>query len=140
MKTGYIQIFSNQAATFNHPKNYDEKVKVRAFEFSEVPEWVLQSVMFKALTKSNKIRLINGKSDISKIEEAGKIESGKITEAIDTAETTPETVETAAVAENNPDPYANLKNKQLYDLCVERGIDVEMHQSRRYYLDKLNQQ
>lgn len=137
MKTGYIQIFSNQAATFNHPKNYDEKVKVRAFEFSEVPEWVLQSVMFKALTKSNKIRLINGKSDISKIEEAGKIESSKITEAIDTAEITQET---ATETEKNEDMYANMKNKQLYDLCVERGIDVEMHQSRRYYLDKLNQQ
>lgn len=34
--------------------------------------------------------------------------------------------------------YSNMKAKELYDLCVERGIEVEAKKSKEYYIEKLN--
>lgn len=33
--------------------------------------------------------------------------------------------------------YSNMKAKELYDLCVEKGIEVETKQSKEYYIEKL---
>lgn len=33
--------------------------------------------------------------------------------------------------------YSSMKVKELYDLCVERGIEVEVKQPKQYYIDKL---
>lgn len=33
--------------------------------------------------------------------------------------------------------YSNMKAKELYDLCVERGIEVEAKKSKEYYIEML---
>lgn len=35
--------------------------------------------------------------------------------------------------------YTTMKAKELYDLCVEKGIDVEAKKSKEYYIEKLNE-
>lgn len=35
--------------------------------------------------------------------------------------------------------YTNMKAKELYDLCVEKGIEVEAKKSKDYYIEKLNE-
>lgn len=35
--------------------------------------------------------------------------------------------------------YASMKAKELYDLCVEKGIEVEAKKSKEYYIEKLNE-
>ena len=35
--------------------------------------------------------------------------------------------------------YTNMKAKELYDLCVEKGIEVEAKKSKEYYIEKLNE-
>lgn len=35
--------------------------------------------------------------------------------------------------------YSSMKAKELYDLCVERGIEVEAKKPKDYYIEKLNQ-
>lgn len=35
--------------------------------------------------------------------------------------------------------YSNMKAKELYDLCVERGIEVEAKKTKDYYIEKLNE-
>lgn len=126
MRTGYIQIFSEQAATFNHPKDYNTKVSVNAFKFEEVPEWVMDSAMFNLLTKARKLRVINGKNDVAKVE----IANGKISKE--------NTIEAMEKAEEKEVDYTSMKAKKLYELCVEKGIEVEPQQSKDYYLEKLN--
>lgn len=132
MKTGYIQIFSEQAAKFHHPKDYNITASVKAFEFAEVPEWVMQSRIYKLLVSDKKIRLIEGKKDVAEVESAnGKISRQDVVDAIDSVD------ETEATEENEID-YSAMKAKQLYDLCLERGIEAEKQQSREYYINLLN--
>lgn len=35
--------------------------------------------------------------------------------------------------------YSSMKAKELYDLCVERGIEVEAKKPKDYYIEKLNE-
>ena len=35
--------------------------------------------------------------------------------------------------------YANMKAKELYDMCIEKGIEVEAKKSKDYYIEKLNE-
>ena len=39
--------------------------------------------------------------------------------------------------QNNDVDYSNMKAKELYDLCVEKGIEVEAKKSKEYYIEKL---
>lgn len=41
------------------------------------------------------------------------------------------------VVEDSSDPYANMKPKQLYELCVKQGLEVEAKQTPEYYKEKL---
>ena len=36
-------------------------------------------------------------------------------------------------------PYEGMKAKELYDLCIERGIEVEQKKSKEYYIEKLTE-
>ena len=40
--------------------------------------------------------------------------------------------------QEGPD-YSSMKAKELYDLCVEKGIEVEAKKSKEYYIEKLNE-
>ena len=35
--------------------------------------------------------------------------------------------------------YSGMKAKELYDLCVEKGIKVEAKKPKEYYIEKLNE-
>ena len=35
--------------------------------------------------------------------------------------------------------YSGMKAKELYDLCIEKGIEVEAKQPKDYYIEKLNE-
>ena len=54
-------------------------------------------------------------------------------EVTDTQEPEGESTESGEV------DYANMKAKELYDLCVEKGIEVEAKKSKEYYIEKLNE-
>ena len=128
MRTAYIQVFSEQTAKFHHPKNYEITASVRAYEFSEVPEWVLDSTLYQLLSADRKIKLIESKKDVAQVDEVnGKISKESLADAIDSVEQT----------EENEVDYSAMKAKQLYDLCVEKGIEAEKQQSREYYINLL---
>lgn len=133
MRTGYIQVFSEQTAKFHHPKNYEITASVRAYEFSEVPEWVLDSTLYQLLSADRKIKLIESKKDVAQVDEVnGKISKGSLADAIDSVD-----INADEVVEENEVDYSAMKAKQLYDLCVEKGIEAEKQQSREYYINLL---
>ena len=133
MRTGYIQVFSEQTAKFHHPKNYEITASVRAYEFSEVPDWVLDSTLYQLLSADRKIKLIESKKDVAQVDEVnGKISKESLADAIDSVD-----INADEVAEENEVDYSAMKAKQLYDLCVEKGIEAEKQQSREYYINLL---
>nr|DAI25117.1 MAG TPA: hypothetical protein [Caudoviricetes sp.] len=138
MKTGQVQIFSNQTTVFNHPKDYNTKFKVRAFEFSYAPDWVLDSAMYKALEKSKKIKLIGSRADVAEIEMNGKVKSNEIDKALDSnEEVVKKNVEEINVDDNELQTYHEKSSKELYNLCLEKGIQVESKKPKEYYINKL---
>lgn len=130
MRTGQVQIFSNQTAVFNHPDDYETKFRVRAYEFTYAPDWILKSRMYKALLDSNKIKLIESNSDIAKIEINGKIESKEINEALNNTEN-------LNISDNDLQSYSEKSSKELYNICLEKGIQVESKKPKEYYIEKL---
>jgi hypothetical protein len=135
MKTGYVQIFSNQSATFNHPNDYETKVRVEAFKFEDVPEWVLESKMYKLLVKSNKIKLITGKEDVASVEKAnGKLKHAEINEALNNQDN----AQGSDSVSEQPIDYSNMKASELYNLCLEKGIKADIKQSKDYYINLLS--
>lgn len=48
----------------------------------------------------------------------------------------PEETEEEWPDEEQPD-YSSMKARELYDLCIERGIDCETRMSKQYYIDLL---
>ncbi len=127
MKTGYIQVFSNQSATFNHPNDYETKCKIDAFKFVNVPEWITDSLMYKNLEKQGKIKLIRDRKDVAEIEINGKITNTEISNAINN---TPEN----SVEEID---YTHMKSSELYKLCIEKGLEAEPKRAAEYYINIL---
>jgi len=142
------RVFSKQAATFNHPKDYETTASVEALVFAEVPDWVMDSGMFKLLEKSKKIEVIVSRADIAKVEKSnGKdiMKSlGETSDEVvvpgadlkeDKVETEDEEAETEAEVE--VEEYEKMTAKQLYKLCTKKGLEVEAQQNKDYYLEKL---
>lgn len=88
------------------------EVKTQPGGFHTVPDWVVRDQMFKWGVADG---------DITVMEEPKSVAVG-----FTTPESTP--------AE---DPYKDFTNKQLYELCVEKEIEVEAKQPRAYYIEKL---
>lgn len=128
METNSILFFSNQAAIFNHPKDYNTKCHIGVEEFKYLPEWVLESTMFKLLKKENKIRVAGSKKDQIEMEMNG-------------LQTQTENIEppTSAELDNKLTSYAGMKKRELYDLCVEKGLEPEDQRSKDYYVGLLSQ-
>lgn len=125
--TNKVQVFSNQAAIFNHPKDYQTKCSVNAYEFTWLPDWILQSTMYKGLDKMGKIKIVDNAHDQIQLEQDGKIKEEKHdTQPITTAELDNAMVE-----------YNDMKSKELYDLCLSRGLQVEKQRSKDYYIGLL---
>ncbi len=140
-RTGYITIFSDQAATFNHPDDYTVTSIIEAYKFEEVPDWVSKSRMFELLTKSKKIKVVEGKKSVAEIDNAnGKVKNTEVSAALDAIESETDLTSDEALEEDkdNTLDYTHMKSKELYEICVEKGIEVEAKQPKEYYIDKLS--
>lgn len=140
MSTGQVQIFSNQTSTFNHPNDYKTKFRVNAFEFCYAPDWILESKMFKLLTKDNKIKVINTKSDVAQIENVGSIKAEKINNTlndVENANNKSNANENVNISDAELQSYSEKTARELYDLCMSKGINVESKKPKDYYLKKL---
>ena len=137
MKTGQVQIFSNQSATFNHPNDYSLKFRLKAFEFTYAPEWILESEMYKALKKDGKIKLIKSSADVADIETKGKVDNKNINDALNSTNETQSKENKVNLTDNELKEYSEKTARELYDICVEKGIEVESKKAKEYYLEKL---
>ena len=72
-------------------------------------------------------------SEVETDEEEEVIEPELINEGEGTGEVQEGTQEEDAVVD-----YSSMKAKELYDLCVEKGIEVEAKKSKDYYIEKLS--
>lgn len=112
-----MRIFTKKAFAFVNPDAGDlmdlkdataAEVKTQPGGFHTVPDWVQFDQMFKWA-------LADG--DITVMEEP------KSTVVV--------------MPQESSDPYKDMSNKQLYDMCVEKEIEVEAKQPRAYYIEKL---
>jgi hypothetical protein len=53
-----MRLFSKASLQFNHPKDNSIKAVVRAGQFSTVPDWVVDSAMFKLASADETITVI----------------------------------------------------------------------------------
>lgn len=137
MKTGQVQIFSNQSATFNHPNDYNTKFRVKAFKFVYAPDWILESSMYKSLKKDRKIKLIKSSADVADIETKGKVDNKNINDALNSTNETQSEENKVNLTDNELKEYSEKTARELYDICVEKGIEVESKKAKEYYLEKL---
>ena len=137
MKTGQVQIFGNQSATFNHPNDYSLKFRLKAFEFTYAPEWILESEMYKALKKDGKIKLIKSSADVADIETKGKVDNKNINDALNSTNETQSKENKVNLTDNELKEYSEKTARELYDICAEKGIEVESKKAKEYYLEKL---
>ena len=136
---GNVTVFSNKSANFNHPKDYSTVVNVRALTFETVPDWVLDSKMFQLLKKENSIRIIESNKDLKDVEVAGKVKSKEIFDAVKeeiaVAEVAAEVEEDEVEVETSD--YSQMSSKQLYTICVEKGLNVEPKLKKEDYIKVL---
>ena len=126
-----IQVYIEQRAIFNHPANYSIEYEVAPYVFTEAPDWVVDSAMWRLLEKDRKAKVIGSAKDISTIDKAdGKISKQEISKAIETAEE-------SSVNDNELTMLSNKKAKELYEICVEKGLKVEPQKTKAYYLKAL---
>jgi hypothetical protein len=140
---GNVTVFSNKSANFNHPKDYSTVVNVRALTFETVPDWVLDSKMFQLLKKENSIRIIESNKDLKDVEVAGKVKSKEIFDAVkETVAATAVEVEVDELVEEDEvevetSDYSQMSSKQLYTICVEKGLNVEPKLKKEDYIKVL---
>lgn len=128
MVTNNVLFYSEQAAIFNHPADYNTKCSIAVKEFKYLPEWVTESTMFKLLKKENKIRVAGNAKDQIEMEMNGlQVESKPIE------------LPTSAELDNKLSSYTGMKKRELYDLCVEKGLEPEKERSKDYYIGLLSQ-
>lgn len=143
-----ITVFSNKTAVFNHPKDYSITHEVAAFDFAKVPGWIVESTMFKLLTKDNAIRVIESNKDLKDVELSGKANKKDIFENTEKPAGDDLEVDKDGESEDSEDDegegassegldFSEMTKKQLYGLCVERGLEVEPKKNKEFYLEAL---
>ncbi len=65
-----MRIFARQALRFDHPQKAEAPVFVRALDFSDVPDWVAESMMFKWAEEEGTVMRVDSKADEMKAENA----------------------------------------------------------------------
>lgn len=137
---GNVTVFSNKSANFNHPKDYSTVVNVRAFTFETVPDWITGSKMFQLLDKEGSIRIIESNKDLKEVEIAGKIKGKEVFSApkeIVADEAAVEEVVEDDTEEVETSDFSQMSTKQLYNLCVEKGLNVEPKLKKEDYIKVL---
>jgi hypothetical protein len=120
-----MRIYSKKAFCFQNPNvasivGLDEKqlkqtlVHVRAMDFVEVPDWVVEDAMFNWAVQDGDIEVLDKKM------------------LVGGAPVSP--------ASEDVKDFQDMKAAQLYKLCVERGIECEERKSKDYYIELLEAQ
>lgn len=148
---GNITVFSNKTVNFNHPLDFSRVVNVKALSFETVPDWIVDSKMFKLLKSEGSIRIINSNKDLREVEAEGKVKGKDIFEA--TKEEMIEKEEEAQFArereieveeetkeEKEIVNFSDMTSKQLYNLCIEKGLNVEPKQKKEVYVKLLTEE
>ncbi|NRS20596.1 hypothetical protein HP398_29695 [Brevibacillus sp. HB1.4B] len=61
-------IFSKKAFQFDHPAGQEPAVVVRAHDFTEVPDWVKKSSMFKLASQTSDVTVTESKQSVKDAE------------------------------------------------------------------------
>lgn len=153
-RSGMISIFCNKSVKFRHPKDRDVFAVVRDHDFVTAPSWIVDTSLFKMLEKEGSIKLIKSSSDAKGIETKGKVSKEELDKFDDVVipepmsggkEELPDPEEVEEVEEVNEskdeeafDPYEGMTAMDLYNKCIEEGLDVEKKKSKKYYINELN--
>lgn len=125
-----IQIFSEQRAKFVNPADSEVSFTVAPFIFTYAPDWVQETLLWKLLSQDKKIRLINSAKDA--IEAKYEQVENEVP-----AEPVKEEKE-SKLSDTELEDYSKMKAKDLYEICISKGIEVEPKLSKAYYLEQLS--
>lgn len=125
-----IQVFSEQRAKFVSPVDNEITFTVAPYVFTNAPDWIVDTLLWKLLEGDNKIRMIGTAKQA--IEAMAKVDE-KV--SIKEAESK---VEEQEINDNELVDYSKMKAKDLYEVCISKGIDVEPKLSKAYYLEQLS--
>lgn len=131
MKNTQIQVFCTKSIKFVHPKDANVTHLVQNHTFTYAPAWIKDTDIFKALQKEQNIKVIESAKDLKETEMSGKILAQKMQEDFPTV-ADEEDVDTSG------GQFDGMSAKQLYNACIERGIEVAEKQRKSYYVEKLS--
>ena len=126
-----VQVFSEQRAKFVNDQDSEITFTVAPFIFTYAPDWITKTLLWKLLMKDNKIRIIGSAKDA--IEATAKVE-----EKISYEKAEEQAESEVKISDNEIDQYSKMKARELYEVCVSKGIEVESKQSKAYYLEQLS--
>lgn len=124
-----IQIFSEQKAKFESG-DPDITFTVEPLIFTFAPDWITDTLLWKLLEQDNKIRKISSAKDA--IESTIKVEEPKIKKAEEQVKKEP------TISDDDLEKYSKMKAKELYEVCISKGIEVEPKLSKAFYLEQLS--
>ena len=126
-----VQIFSEQRAKFVNPADNEVTFDVAPFVFTYAPDWVQETLLWKWLEADKKVKVIKSAKDAieAKFEQ---VETPSIKEAEKQVEEEPK------LSDVELENYSKMKAKDLYEICISKGIDVEPKLSKAFYLEKLS--
>lgn len=126
-----IQIFSEQRAIFENPFDKEVSFTVAPYVFTYAPDWVQETLLWKWLEADKKVKVIKSAKDAieAKFEQ---VETPSIKEAEEQVEEEPK------LSDVDLEKYSKMKAKELYEVCISKGIDVEPKLSKAFYLEQLS--
>ena len=68
----------------------------------------------------------------------GKIKNIEVSAALDSIEPEVTLAEDVSDSVDTSSDFTHMKSKELYEMCLERGIEVEAKQPKEYYIEKLS--
>lgn len=141
-----IQVFCTKSIRFVHPKDESVYHEIKNHAFTSAPEWIKDTAIFNLLVKENSLKVIESSKDLAEVETTGKIAGkelekenyvSKLGAGVDLKDEEPEEVEEVEAEEEAAVDPKDMSNKELYALCVEKGLEVEEKKNKAYYLEKL---
>lgn len=126
-----IQVFSEQRAKFVNDQDSEITFTVAPYIFTYAPEWITKTLLWKLLAKDNKIRAISTAKDAIEV-------TAKVEEKISYEKAEEQAESTAKIDDNELDQYSKMRAKELYEICISKGIEVEPKQGKAYYLEQLS--
>jgi len=126
-----VQVFSEQRAKFVNDQDDEITFTVPPYVFTYAPEWITKTLLWKLLVKDNKIRVIGTAKDAIEV-------TAKVEEKISYEKAEKQVESEVKISDNEIDQYSKMKPKELYEICISKGIEVEPKKSKDYYLEQLS--